>query len=76
MSIRQFSSRIELNFWQIVIGLMSESPKFQRLVRWSYLGLFPAVSNWFTKFNRRRAFQWAAGGLGFGIMIGFLIALF
>ncbi|MGW8224407.1 MAG: hypothetical protein ACWGOY_01675 [Anaerolineales bacterium] len=76
MSIRQISSRIELSFWQILIGLMSESPQFQRLVRWSYLGLFPAAAKWSNNYNLRRAFQWAAGGLGFGIMIGFLIALF
>ena len=76
MSIRQLSSRIELSFWQIVIELLSESPKFQRLVKWSYLGLFPAAANLLNNMSRRRAIQWAAGGLGAGLMIGLIIALF
>jgi hypothetical protein len=75
MSIRQIPTRIELGFWQIVIALMSESPSVQQLVRWLYSDLLPSAEKLVSKLNRRRLFRWSAGGLGMGLVIGFLTAI-
>ena len=76
MSLRQLSSRIELSFWHIVIGLLSESHSLQRLIRWFYLDFLPATTNFFQQFDSQRFIRWAAIGLGLGFVIGFLISLF
>jgi hypothetical protein len=76
MSLRQLSSRIELSFWHIVIGLLSESQSLQRLIRWFYLDFLPATTNSFQRFDSQRVIRWAALGLGLGFVVGFLISLF
>ena len=76
MSLRQLSSRIELSFWHIVIGLLSESHSLQRLIRWFYLDFLPATTNIYQQFDSQRVICWAAVGLGLGFVIGFLISLF
>lgn len=76
MSLRQLSTRIELSFWQIVIGVLSESQSMQRLIRWLYLDLIPLAAAFIHQFNRRRVIRWAAAGLGLGFLAGLLIALF
>jgi hypothetical protein len=75
MSLRQISSRIELSFWQIIISLLSESRHLQRLVRWVYLEFLPVLEIFFENFDKKRAFLWAAGGVGFGLLTGLLISL-
>jgi hypothetical protein len=76
MSLRQLSSRIELSFWHIVIGLLSESHSLQRLIRWFYLDFLPATTNFFQRFDSQRVIRWAAVGLGLGFVVGFLISVF
>ena len=76
MSLRQLTSRIELSFWQIVIGLLSESHSLQRLIRWFYLDFVPARADFFPQFARQRVIRWAAVGLGLGFVVGFLISVF
>jgi len=76
MSLRQLSSRIELSFWQIVIGLLSESHSLQRLIRWFYLDFVPATADFFQYLDRQHVIRWAAVGLGLGFIVGFLISLF
>jgi hypothetical protein len=76
MSLRHLSSRIELNFWQILIGLMSESQPFQKSIRWLYLDLGPAATDTFLRIDQKRLIRWAVIGLGFGLTTGFLISLF
>jgi hypothetical protein len=76
MSIRHLSSRIELNFWQMLISLMSESQPFQRSVRWLYLDFGPAAVDFYQKLDQKRLIRWAVAGLGFGLITGFLISLF
>jgi hypothetical protein len=76
MSLRQLSSRIELSFWQIVIGLLSESHSLQRLIRWFYLDFVPATAEYSRQFDRQRVIRWAAIGIGLGLVVGFLISLF
>lgn len=76
MSLRQLSSRIELSFWHIVIGLLSESQSLQRLIRWFYLDFLPATTNSFQRFDSQRVIRWAALGLGLGFVVGFLISFF
>jgi hypothetical protein len=76
MSLREISSRIELNFWQILIGLMSESQSFQKSFRWFYLDFGPAVIVLYQTIDHKRLFRWAVIGLGSGILIGLLISFF
>lgn len=76
MSLRHLSSRIELSFWQIVIGLLSESHSLQRLIRWFYLDFVPATADFFQQYDRQCVIRWAAVGLGLGFVVGFLISLF
>lgn len=76
MSLRQLSSRIELSFWHIVIGMLSESHSLQRLIRWFYLNFLPATKIFFQKFDGQRVIRLAAVGLGLGFVAGFLISLF
>lgn len=76
MSLRHLSSRIELNFWQILIGLMSESKLFRKSVRWFYFGAGPAVSDTIKKIDPKLLVRWAVIGLGFGLLTGFLIYLY
>lgn len=76
MSIRHLTSRIELNFWQILIGLMSESQPFQQSIRWFYLGFGPAALNFYQKIDQKRLIWWAVAGLGIGVITGVLISLF
>lgn len=76
MSLREISSRIELNFWQILIGLMSESQSFQKSFRWLYLDFGPAVIVVYQTIDQKRLFRWSVIGLGSGLIIGLLISLF
>ena len=76
MGLRQLSSRIELSFWQIIIGLLSESKTIQQLVRWFYLDFLPATTGFFQSLDRRRVIRWAVVGTGLGFAVGFLISLF
>jgi hypothetical protein len=76
MSLRQLSSRIELSFWHIVIGLLSESHSLQRLIRWFYLDFLPATTYIYQQFDSQRVIRWAAIGLGLGFVVGFFISLF
>jgi hypothetical protein len=76
MSIRQFSSRLELGFWQIVINLLSDSSIIQNLVRYGYLQVLPSTREFFKKFERQLVFRWAAAGLGIGFVIGILSFVF
>ena len=76
MSIRNLSSRIELNFWQILIGLMSESQALQKSIRWLYLDAGPAVTDAIQRIDPKRLIRWAVIGLGFGLTTGFLISIF
>ena len=75
MTIRQLSSRLEVNFWQIMIGLLSESQPIRKSIRWLYLGFFPALADFYLQFNRKLLFRWAVAGLGLGLLTGFLISL-
>ena len=76
MSVKQISSRIELSFWHIIISLLSQSSSFQYLVRLFYLIVAPKFGIILHHLNHHRIFRWAALGLGFGFVVGFLIALF
>jgi len=76
MSLRQLSNRIELSFWQIIISLLSDSQKLQRIVRWFYFDCQPAMSAFIQHFDRRQAIRWGAAGLGLGLIVGFLISIF
>jgi hypothetical protein len=76
MSLRHLSSRIELNFWQILIGLMSESNLFQKSVRWLYISAGPAVSDTIKRIDSKQLVRWAVIGLGFGLLTGFLMYLY
>jgi hypothetical protein len=76
MTFRNLSSRIELNFWQILISLMSESQPFQRSIRWLYFGFGPAVRNFYQQIDLKRLIRWSVVGLSLGIITGFLISIF
>lgn len=75
MTIRQLSSRLEVNFWQILIGLLSESQPIRKLIKWLYLGFLPAAVNFYQQIDRKILVRFAAAGLGLGLLTGFLIAL-
>ena len=75
MTIRQLSSRLEVNFWQILIGLLSESQTIRRSIKWLYLGLLPAAANLNLQIDRKLLFRFAAAGLGLGLLTGLLISL-
>lgn len=76
MTIRQISSRLEISFWQIFIGLLSESQPIRKSIRWLYLKFIPAVTDLFLQIDRKILLRWAVAGLGSGILAGFLISLF
>jgi hypothetical protein len=76
MSIRHLSSRIELSFWQIVIGLLSESQTLQRLIRWFCRSFLALIADAIQQIDRQRFIRWAAAGLGLGMIVGFLISFF
>lgn len=75
MSLRHLSSRIELGFWQIAIGLLSESTSLQRLIRWFYLDFRPGTGEIVSRFERQRVLRWSAVGLGAGLLFGFIVAI-
>jgi hypothetical protein len=76
MSIRQIPSKIELGFWQIAITLLSESRPVQQLVCWFYLEVGPKSSQYIKRLDRPQLLRWSAAGLGMGLLVGFLIAVF
>lgn len=76
MSLRHLPSRIELGFWQIAISLLSESTSLQRLIRWFYLDFWPKAGQVLNRFERQRVMRWSAAGLGTGLLLGLLIAIF
>jgi hypothetical protein len=76
MSLRQLSTRIELSFWQIVIGLLSGSKPLQKLIQWFYLDFMPAIRVHFQNIDSQRFIRMAVVGLGFGLIAGFLISTF
>ena len=76
MTIRQISSRLEISFLQLFIGLLSESQPIRTSIRWLYLGFIPAVTDLFLQIDRKILLRWAVAGLGLGILAGFLISLF
>jgi hypothetical protein len=75
MTIRQLTSRLEVNFWQILIGLLSESQPIRKSIRWLCLALFPVLADYYSQINRKLLLRWAAAGLGLGLLTGFLISL-
>jgi len=65
-----------LGFWQITIRLLSESTSLQRLIRWFYLDLRPKSGQVLSQLERQQVMRWSAAGLGTGLLLGFLIAIF
>lgn len=76
MSIRQIPSKIELGFWQIAISLLSESRPVQQMVCWFYLDVGPKSRQFINRLERPQLLRWSAAGLGTGLLVGFLIAVF
>jgi hypothetical protein len=76
MSIKQISSNLELGLWNVLIDLLSDSQLFQDFIRWVYQVLVPGVIKIQDAFNFTAALRWSLAGTGFGILTGFLIALF
>lgn len=75
MSLRQISTRLELSFWQIIIGLLTESKATQGLIKWVYFDLFPNSASHNQLINKRKLIIWAAVGLGMGSITGLLISI-
>jgi hypothetical protein len=76
MSLKHIYTKIELGFWQITISLLSESTSLQRLIRWFYLVFRPKAGELFSRFQRQQVIRWSAAGLGAGLILGFLVAIF
>lgn len=75
MSLRHFSTRLEISFWQLVVQILSESRSVQRLLAWSYHFGSPAIARLLHSIDYERALQWAAIGLALGFLAGLLSAL-
>jgi hypothetical protein len=75
MSLKQFSIRLEISFWQIVIQLLSESHTVQRVIAWvCNLGI-PGTTRFFHCLDSERMLRWAAVGLLIGFLAGLLSTL-
>lgn len=68
LNIRQFSNRLEITFWSIVIPLM---PMFQFLIRWGYA--FKNGERWERLLIN--VLFWASLGLLAGLIAGSIAAL-
>ena len=75
MSFKQFSIRLEVSFWQLVIQLLSESRPVQALIAWIYYNGLPATTRLIHNFEVERALRWAIVGLVIGFLTGLLTAL-
>jgi hypothetical protein len=72
MNFRQLTLRLEIGFWNLAIGLLSESTFLRSLVRWLYLagtGRRPGSN---PAFQPARALFWASAGLALGFFAGLL----
>lgn len=72
MSLKQFSIRVEVSFWQLVIQLLSESRTVQAIITWIYHRGLPATNLLTNNLEVERALQWAVVGLALGFLAGLL----
>ena len=75
MSLRHFSTRLEISFWQLIIQILSESRAVQRLIAWSYRCGTPAIARFLHGLDAEQLLQWAAIGLALGFLAGLLSGL-
>lgn len=75
MSLKQFSIRLEISFWQIVIQLLSESHAIQRIIAWACNRGLPGTLRITHRLDSERLLRWAAVGLLLGFLTGLLSTL-
>ena len=75
MSLKQFSIRLEVSFWQLVIQLLSESRTVQTLIAWIYHHGLPATTRLIHSLEVERVLRWAVVGLAIGFLTGLLSIL-
>jgi hypothetical protein len=75
MSLKQFSIRVEVGFWQLVIQLLSESHTLQGIITWIYHRGLPASELLANNLEVERALRWALVGLALGFLTGLLSVL-
>jgi len=75
MLIKQFSLRLEISFWQLVIALMHESAFVQNVIRWGYHRLLPLVLGLSQLVDFKRVANWGIAGFFIGLVISVISAL-
>jgi hypothetical protein len=75
MSLKQFSIRLEISFWQFVIQILSQSHTVQGIIAWIYNRGLPRTLRFVHSINADRLLRWAAVGLLLGFLTGILSTL-
>ena len=75
MSLKQFSIRLEVSFWQLVIQLLTESRTVQAIIAWIYIHGAPAITRLIQSLEVERVLRWAVVGLALGFLTGLLSIL-